>query len=268
VVPIVVADFTERGLPSSGGQAAADLLSRSLAASGRFQVSRVGRIGLSTDAFVVDGEIYGLRAWAQPRFVSQSHFGYRGRGFRSYGSYGNYDGWRYPGGWNDPWGAACGVDVTVTLDGRIRVLEGWSGRVIGDQRIGSTTWTSAGGGWWPGFGVHDLMADGTAARVLESAMLDRKSGAVRYVLDLLPVTGRVARLDASDPNVLLGDFGTTQGLRPGDRFLVVSASLGREVAILRAEGTDGSGLARLRITGPEHNRGPILVGDSLVSRGY
>ncbi|MBI4863670.1 MAG: hypothetical protein HY815_25935 [Candidatus Riflebacteria bacterium] len=255
---IVVEDFTHRGAPSGSGVVAANLLARSLSQSGRFLVSRAPRVAPGVPAFVVQGDLHGLHAWANPRIAFGTTFYYGHRG-------GRY----HPYRWFDPLGpyGYGAADVTVTLDGRIRVYEGWSGRVIGDRRIGSTSTTCSPQPFGLGWGYHDLLAETPVSDVLESAILDRRTGAVRYVLDLLPIVGRVARVDGADASLVVADFGTNEGVRPNDRFIGVPAGGGEEV-ILRAERLESTNLAWLKITGPEHRRGLLKPGDQVVSRGY
>lgn len=260
---LVIADFTENGYRTGAAMAAADLLARALADSGRFRVLRAsGGPPAAAPGLLVEADLSPVRVFASPNPYYGAGFGYFGnnrRGGRRF--------FPYPYTYTN--------DVTYSFDARVRVSDLATRARIGEKTVSGFTssYLNSGysglglGGYGYGPTAYSVSAGGPAAQVVEQAMIDKRSGASRFILDLVPVTGRVARVDG--PKSAVVELAGGAGVHAGDRFVVLGGG-GQEVAVLRAQEQVAPGSVRVTVSGHDDD-GPvprINPGDSVVSRGY
>lgn len=261
---VVVADFTENGYRTGAALAAADLLARALADTGRFRVIRAtGGQPAPAPGVLVEAAISPIRAFASPNPY--------------YGSYGTFGRDKRGGRRFFPYPYAYANDVTYSVDARVRVSDLATRSLLGEKSVsGFTTTVQNGGLGYGGLGgiygyglpgSYTVSAGGPGAQVVEQAMLDKRSGASRFVLDLLPVTGRVARVEG--PRVAVIEVPAARGVHAGDRFVVLGPA-GNEVAVLRAQEPVSSSELRVKVSGHKDDAPApeVRPGDQVVSRGY
>jgi len=233
---LVVADFRERGRATGGGVAAADLLARALADSRRFRVVR-GAAGIGQPGFLVQGDLSPIRVYGAPGPYS---YPYPVRHHRHHVP----QPYVYPN------------DLRYAVDVRVRVSDLLTGATLGERT--ASGWITAPVPHRPG---------GPGGVVVEQALLDRKTGAARTVLDLLPVRGAVLLQEPARTAIVQVPDATA--LAAGERFVVLGPA-GEERAVLRVVEAVSATLVRARVSGPDEREflGALLPGEPVVSRGY
>lgn len=260
---LVIADFTEGGYRTGAAMAAADLLARALADSGRFRVLRAsGGPPAAAPGLLVEADMTPVRVFASPNPYYGAGYGFFGNGRRG--------GRRFL-----PYPYTYTNDVTYSIDARIRVSDLATRARIGEKTVSgfTSTYLNSGysglglGGYGLGPATYSVSAGDPAAQVVEQAMIDKRSGASRFILDLAPVTGRVARVEG--PKSAVVELASGGGVHAGDRFVVLGGG-GQEVAVLRAQEQVAPGSLRVSVSGHDDDAPAphINPGDSVVSRGY
>ena len=247
---LVVADFTEGGYRTGPALAAADLLARGLADSGRFRVVRTSGAIASAPGVLVEVDLTPVRVSVAPNpYYGSAQYGSSKRGRRYF-----------------PYPYTYSNDVSYAVDARVRVSDLATRARLGEKTVSGFTSSLLGAGELYGYG-YGPSASGPAAQVVEQALLDRRAGAARFVLDVVPLTGRVARVEG--PKTAVIAVPAAAAVRAGERFVVLGGG-GQEVAVLRAQEAVGGSELRVKVSGHSDDAPVPLVnpGDSVVSRGY